>query len=236
MITFTYNNILGSTYGCYLTDRPEIKAAKMDSQTEAVPGRGEVTLINGGHADVSVDVSAFVRQASNVDNVIKWLSSDGGYHPFVLSYDPSRCRSARVDGEIVVEHVGRTMSARQLTIPMRMKPYWYETVPSSITAVVGDNTLVNTGNMPAAPLISLTGAGDATITIGAQTLSITDMPLSLVIDCDAKTAYTVSGGIYVLASGHTNGDWLTIPTGESTMTITGSGLSTITIQPRWRWL
>lgn len=236
MISFSYNGISGDTYGCYLTDRPEIKTAKMDSQTEAVPGRGEITLINGGHADVSVDIGAYVRNSANVDNVIRWLTADGAYHPLIFSYDATRCRYARVDGEIVTEYVSRSMSARQLEVPMRMKPYWYQTLPETITTSAGDIVLANQGNIEAAPTITVTGTGDVTITCGGKEFDITDMPASITIDFDAKTAYTTDGTTYTLATGYTSGDWLTIPTGESVMTITGEGVTAVTVLPRWRWL
>lgn len=236
MMTFKYNGVDSSEYGVYITDAPAFTTGEMDTDTVDVPGLGELSIILGGRKDTDVDLECYIADMANYDAAAAWLSADGDFHDLILSCDSTKARKARLDGEIEAEHVLRTMDARTIRVPMRIKPYRYQATPTAdITITSSGTAITNIGTIASAPLLVVSGSGDGTLMIGGSTMIFTGMTEAITIDCDAKFAYTGSGTTRVLATQYITGDWIEIGTGKQRVTFSG-GITGVTITPRWRWL
>ena len=240
---FEYNGTRSTTYGVILSTRPEIRAPKDDSEIVKIPGRGELTVVKGGFADIQMEMEAYIQDVRRLPEVVAWLQADGHFHPLTLSYDSTRYRLARIDGEITAEHVARALMAWKITIPMRVKPYRYAAGDVTLTLEAGTTSVRNPGSVDALPLITLEGTGAMTFTAGGRTLTISNFATvadAITVDCDAKIAwYTPTEsetGETVIGTRFTGGDWPVIPPGTSNIVITGSGITSVTVSPRWRWL
>ena len=236
MMTFKYNGVDSSEYGVYITDAPAFTTGEMDTDTVDIPGLGELSIILGGRKDTDVDLECYIADMTNYDAAAAWLSADGDFHDLVLSCDSTKARKARLDGEIEAEHVLRTMDARTIRVPMRIKPYRYQATPTAdITITSSGTAITNIGTIASAPLLVVSGSGDGTLMVGSSTMIFTGMTEAITIDCDAKFAYTGSGTTRVLATQYITGDWIEIGTGTQRVTFSG-GITKVVITPRWRWL
>ena len=90
--------------------------------------------------------------------------------------------------------------------------------------------LLNPTAFTALPLITVTGTGAGTLTVGDVTVTINSMPRGvIVLDSDTQNAYY---GAFNLNSTISAPEFPTLPAGESVVRWTG-GITGVEIIPRW---
>lgn len=99
-------------------------------------------------------------------------------------------------------------------------------------ALTAHNSVFNPGTADAAPVITVTGSGDVTLTIGAKTVTITGLASAITIDCDA--GISVNGATDL--TGTVTMDYpVTLPPGETAISWTGT-VTSVTVAPKWRYI
>ena len=99
--------------------------------------------------------------------------------------------------------------------------------------------LHNPGNVAARPQIFVWCNEEFTLTIAGQAFTVTGLTNigGIIVDCDAQDCINMifSG----LLNDHMDGDFPTIPPGDSYISWTapeGSQVTKVSLKPRWRWL
>lgn len=118
-------------------------------------------------------------------------------------------------------------------ITFNCQPHMYEAEDSEIELTDSDS-LVNPGTDEALPLIKVEGTGTCDFNFCGDYIIIyeVDPDDPVFIDCETGYIYTQGG-----TAKEMTGNIPHIPMGESNVVFDGnSGLSTITITPRWRWV
>ena len=88
------------------------------------------------------------------------------------------------------------------------------------------DSLFNPTIYPAKPLITLSGSGSGTLTIGSRTLTIANCD-GIVLDCEEQNASGVTN-----ANAQVSGKYPEMKAGENEISFTG-GITEVKIIPRW---
>lgn len=212
----------------WVTELPPIERPKERVERVTIPGRpGDVTL---READEDEPVyEAYDRQmiltVPNEDDykyLLNWLRGSG---PVVFSNEPDREYTAEI---VSVQFLPLGNTLRRGTVTFHVQPYKAQTPREAVISVDDTKTVTNPGDVKSKPLITLTGTGEASITVGLYTMTFDDLPGELVIDCDAEVITTEDEW-----DGQWTGKYIRIPKGEVEITVDGC---TAEILPRWRWV
>ena len=94
--------------------------------------------------------------------------------------------------------------------------------------------LTNPGNVASRPRITVKGTGTVTLSIAGQAIQLTD---GGIVDSEAEDCFDLDE--MSLANGRMTGDFPTLPVGTSYINWsagTGSSVSSVVVEPRWRWV
>lgn len=203
-------------------------------ERQTIPGRaGELLRETGTYSNVTQPYQIYFNgksenMTSAAAKIVQWLLSSRGYCRLEDSYEPDCYRMANYAGPFDATNWMNLYG--RATIQFDCMPQrWLKSGEVPISITVQGQALPNRWQ-PAMPLIQLTGIGDAELSVGSSTVSITGMDGGLTIDSDTQNAYygtqnkngiiTVSGGFPVLATGDTPITW-------------SGGITGIKITPRW---
>lgn len=207
-------------------------APERDVESVEVPGRSGTLLIDKGRwKNISVTYPCFIVRdfASNMAAFRGWLLSQRGYRRLEDGYDPEHYRMAQFCAALSPE-VAAGGHAANFNVTFDCKPQrWLVSGEAAVEAANG-GTLVNPTAFDALPLITVTGSGAGTLTVGAVTVEIKSMPEGvLVLDCEAQD---VSGGGRNLNSTIYAPEFPALAAGETAIGWTG-GIESVTVVPRW---
>ena len=224
--------------GVYLVEPLEIPAAERQMRFEEVPGRaGALVIDQGGYLDVDATLEAYMRDGAQMSAVRAWMQGAG---ELILSTDATRYYKARVVGEVETPRSGRGLSSRGLTVPLRVSPFRYH-VPASgesgddVPLDGNPDTVTNPGTYESAPRIKITGTGTAVLTIGTQIVEVDDLGGGVILDSELGECFNLDetqlkNSVVTLM----DDDFPTLAPGANIISWTGTGVTGITITPRWR--
>lgn len=200
-----------------------------------IPGRsGSLTIAPPNVYDsIVLPVQCTALPAADIEAVSAWLR---GYGALVLGDSPTRYYAARIDAQIAFDKILRGHAHRGFTVPFVCQPgRFIYPEPADITLSTNPQTLVSAATMDSLPLITITGTGTVSLTIGAYSFTLTGLnpAIPVVVDCEAMTvtnaAYTVS---YI---NNMTGSFPKLVTGNNVISRTGT-VTSIVIKTRYRWL
>lgn len=228
-------------------DDPSLDVRMIAPPTRPHPARkGELIDVPGVNGKLFQDEGVFDRilvtlpcattDNSNIDAISGWLSGEGD---LVFGDEPERAYHARITKEFSRSNRMPRLRGQSFNITFDCEPFRYNVHPEADADVyTSGETITNPGTWPSAPLLTVNGTGDGTLMIGNETLIFNDLIGYIIVDCEAKIAYT--GGTsaadpMMLATQHLTGEWPVIQPGASFVSFTG-GIKSVVITPRWRWL
>lgn len=202
-----------------------------------VPGKdGKLFQDEKAYDCILVTVPCATTDNSNIDAISAWLSGEGD---LIFGDEPTRAYHARITKEFSRSNRAPRLRGQAFTPSFDCEPYRYSAVPSTDADVYDSgDTIINPGTIASAPQLQVMGNGNGNLMIGSNTLIFTDLSGSIVVDCEAKIAYTGGSSAndpMVLATQKVTGEWPMIQPGTSYITFTG-GITSVVILPRWRWL
>ena len=226
---FIYNGVDSRTKGVRVISYPPILRANLRATTVTLPGRpGELTQIEG--VDIyepytramSIAVDALHLQAA-----LNWMRGSG---TLILGNESGYKYNVRLDAQLQVDKQYKGMFSGNLQI--RTEPFKRSTTAASDIQVTSSGTTVNNpGNVPAKPRITITGSGACTLTIGGKTLTFASLTTGTVVDL--QNQWILVSGTPVC--GAASGEFGAFPTGNSTVSWTGS-ITKVTIPQDWLYV
>lgn len=235
---FTFKDVDSREMGVYLVEPLEIPAAERQMRFEEVPGRaGALVIDQGGYLDVDATLEAYMRDGAQMSAVRAWMQGAG---ELILSTDATRYYKARVVGEVETPRSGRGLTSRGLTVPLRVSPFRYH-VPASgesgndIPLDGNPDTVTNPGTYKSAPRIKIAGTGTAVLTIGTQIVEVDDLGGGIILDSELGECFNLDetqlkNSVVTLM----DEDFPTLQPGANIISWTGTGVTGVTITPRWR--
>ena len=196
-----------------------------------IPGRpGELTQVEGEHIYNSYiqTLTLIVDGKANVPAAEEWLTGEG-----YVTFDtqPELQQTARIINAVTFSKHSHNLDYWVGDVQFYCDPIKHAVSESVINITSSGASLSNPGNLPAFPLMKVTGSGAVSIACGGKTIVIPDLTSGWVIDCENR---------WILASGVPQynaytGDFPVIQVGNSTLTFTGS-ITKIELTPNWRYL
>lgn len=213
---------------------PSVELAGRKLDTQSVPGRnGDLLFPQNAYQNYvqayEIYVSAErIRLPRAMREVANWLCGPTGYQKLEDSYDVETYRRAYFAGPLDVESVLHRFG--RATIEFNCQPQRFLRVGDLAVQAAQEQVLLNPTAFAALPLITVTGTGAGTLTVGDVTVIINSMPRGVVVlDSDTQNAYY---GAFNLNSTISAPEFPTLPAGESVVRWTG-GITGVEIIPRW---
>lgn len=227
------NDTAAASVGIFVEHRPTRPVPRRKMLSWDIPGRsGKLYRELDGFENIQLEYELAVVPlpgiglGDTVDLAVSWLNQ-GGEMQLRDDCDPSVFYLVRYHGGSSLAPI--LHSARRAKISFDADPRrWLLSGEEPVTISAGQSvTLSNPTAYAAPPLIRIFGtSGSAlpgTLTVGAASVSFPDGRV-LSIDCDRHSAYAPVS--------LTSNVWPSLAPGETTVSLTGSGLSA-DIYPRW---
>lgn len=218
-------------FGLYISGSGAFNAPERDIETVEVPGRnGSLIIDNGRYKNVTQSYPAFVCRdfPANANAVRAWLLAEPGYQRLEDTYNPDHFRLARYAGTLDFD-VRALCRGAETTIAFDCKPQRYLKLGEHKITITVNTTIKNPTRYPALPQITVYGSGAGTITVGGETVTITNIDGYLTLDSEIQNAYKdkQNKNSTVKLS-----EFPVFAPGETEITFSG-GVTKIEIIPRW---
>lgn len=223
----TFGNIASSSYDVEALNKPTMLAhAARDVSLVSVPGRnGTVALDNGRWGDFT-ETYTIHGDLDDVENFRAALAATlGEEQELTDTFDAAHLRLGRYINAFSLSRSVPSGCAAEISFNCR--PERFLVSGRTYTSVTNGDTLTNPTEFAAKPAIKGTGSG--TISIDGKTMTITGYSGNWLIDCDTLDI-TSQDGLTNLNQ-YASGDFPEIPTGSSTISITGA--TAVSVMPRY---
>lgn len=206
-----------------------------DVTTQTIAGRdGDLIMSNNRFNSFQQDVNVAYhgehkKIKEQAEKFKQLLLKDVKFHDFQFSDEQEYVYQAAFVTAFHLTWVDSEQATQ--TLSFNMMPFKYVKSGQSYQTITTGVKLNNTGTIPAKPVIKITGSGDCTVQIGSKSVSLKGINGGIIMDTDSQLCTN-------LASTRTQfdkmyGDFMTIPTGNQTVTITGKNITKVEIKPRW---
>lgn len=218
--------------GIQLRQPLAFSAAKPKIKRVSVPGRnGDLFFAEGGFENVTGEGKCFVLArwdpAEAFAAAAHWCLAKGGYRRLESSEEPGFFRQAIVSAGIPLDV--KAHACVLFTLSFDCKPQkFYKSGERPLLLRHSGERLFNPG-CEALPLITVYGAGAATLTAGGHTVQMREIGGSLTLDCEMQNAYR---GLQNVNDTILAPTFPTLPPGACDITWTG-GVTSVEILPRW---
>lgn len=220
------NGVDISTKDLILTRVPPIVKPQKRVRRITIPGRSGFLTEWSGDYESYIKEPEFIYTESDIDDALTFLQSAS---LAVFPNETDYAYEVRADEKIeaVLQPSGiYKITATYVTQPLK------RLATEPIHADETTYSIANLGNELAYPKLVVTGAGEKTVTVGSQTITI-----AFAVGGETITIDSLNGQVY---SGTTNawskmtGDLPVIPVSSSAITVSTTG-SALTVYPNWRW-
>ena len=231
-----FRGVKSSEMSLFVEQLPARPRAKKRMTDDKVVGRsGTLHTDTGAWEDVTLQCTLNLANQGR-SGVYEWLSGSGD---LIFSDDPTKAYHAQAIEQI--EDKRRRSAGRDfdtLTCKFTCEPFRYEASPAQVTVTGGSGTIQPQGTVDADPWIFVTGSGDVTLTVGGRTVELSGLTANqtVLIDCDAKMCVLVNSTDTQVAITLADGEWPVMSASAATAIAVTGTVSSLVIQPNWRWI
>ncbi len=239
---FSFNGKLASEMGVIVTSQVQYIRPQENTSTVQIPGRSGTVNLRGSsyYEQVSYTPTCLIKPTADREKVFSWLRGSGNV---IFGSMPEYQFDARLANQIAYTTLLENVGDGYLTFaPVFLcQPYRYQATPDAditiSTTASGSQALRNPGNVDAAPVITVVGAGTITITCGGNAMVLNLPKDGVIIDSEMMDCYDLNKT--VLMTNLVDGEFPMIPAGDSTLQWTlaeGATITSVTVRPNWRWI
>lgn len=236
--TFTYNGVNSADYGLYISGDSVYNAPSRVYEMVDIAGRnGQLAIDQGRFENIEVTYPAFIfaetqtEFAQRLRDIRAWLMSPVGYQRLEDTYHPDEFRMAIYMSGLEADPTHYN-EAGEFELTFNCKPQRFlKSGEEEITITSGDE-LDNPSPFEALPLIEVVGVGS--LTVGNITVTITgESTQDIFIDSDIMEAYEDDNGAIISRNDRISLSGMNFPTLGTDTGITYTGLTSVTVTPRW---
>ena len=232
-----------TNYGIVVGQSPSFERPTRKQQVYSIPGRnGSVVIPQDAWEDVVRSYNVWIAEqmeedsggivtgtlAERIDAFMAVLNSQKGYQRLEDNFEPDIYRLAYYSGGN--EFTNNMIQYGESTLKFTCRPERFLKSGETAITVTNGSTLVNPTKFIAKPLIHIEVASQTTITVAIGDNTISASVLDYInIDCETMNAYRLTSEN---KNGDISGNFPVIPTGSSTVGITGTA-TLVTVTPRY---
>ena len=232
---FSFKGVECDQHGVEVLRLPALVRPALREEQITIPGRSGLLRVRDGAYEPSLGTCDCYlpyeqhRPVSDIERISAWLTGSGWW---AQSDRPYRKFRASIVDELTYQPVVPGFEDRIFSVSVWLEPFAYH-VDSADVELTSAGTVTNPGTAEAEPIITITGSGDISLTVGSRTVLIAGLTGgSITLDCEARMAYRSSTnlcGIVTLSQG----TWPILPPGSTQISWTGS-VTKVKITPNWR--
>lgn len=229
----TFGSVDCRTYKVYISGNGTFNSPERDVTKVSIPGRnGDIILDNERYKNIDLKYPAFIAASfsTNMQNFRNAMISKVGYQRLEDTYHPDEFRLARYKGGLDVKPL-KSLKAGEFNITFDCKPQRFLKSGETGVNFTTDGTINNPTLMTAKPLIRVTGNG--TFAIQGTVITVANNQTYIDIDCETMEAYCGSTNMNANIT-LMSGKFPELVSGSNAVAI-GSGITQVTITPRW-WI
>lgn len=232
MSWLVYKGVHSDAMGVVVTEYPPIMRARERVQTVQVPGRdGDLTRPGRAvYEPIYRACQCLLMPGADVLAVAAWLSGRGDV---VFGNEPDYAYEARTTDEIRMEKLLREREHRTFEAVFACQPFKKLATTEADIVLTASGSVQHPGTAASRPRIKVAGAGDITLMVGTQIMTIAGLTQDIVLDSAVGMAMDATGTINMCAL--TGGDFPLLHPGSNAISWSGN-VTKVTITPRWRWL
>lgn len=218
--------------GLLIQELPPIRKPLMRTQIEEIDGRDGSIVTNLGYSAYEREMLIGLYGEYDIDQVIRFFNSSG---TAIFSNEPDKVYHYKILDEIDFE---RLAHFRVATVTFYVQPYKYSAVEDAIKSSTMPLYVVNSGNVPSKPKVTLTGTGTVTLFVnGTAVLAVAlgGIKRSITIDAEEMDAYWNGLHLNRLVAG--DYDDLTLNEGKNAITwYTEGSIDEVKVERYSRWV
>lgn len=220
-----------SINGLAIKELPPITKPLMRASSETIDGRdGDVITPLGYSAyDKTLEIGLF--GSYDINEIITYFNQQG---TITFSEEPDKYYYFQILNQIDYE---RLIKFRTATVTLHCQPFKYKLNETEITLEVGDNTVVNEGNIYAKPRLEISGSGTIDVSLDGNQIFSIDLSESndIVIDTSILEAFDPNDGSLMNRQVIGNYETFKINSGSNTIGLSGT-ITSASISNYTRWL
>lgn len=194
-----------------------------------VPGRdGELWEPDGTYERIEIKISLETTPDTVWSEFARWLTGSGDLQIYT---DPDHVYKATVTGKFDSSRFLPGNPSMRQEVTFSADPYRYQADPEELTLTAAA-VLTNPGTALALPKFQISGSGAGTLAVGDVSLTLDNITSPVTIDCDAKFAYSVIGGVAITLNDE---EWPVLNLSTTSIAWTG-GITQVKVWPNWRWI
>ena len=230
MRSFIFNGRSCTEFGIACSGEATFDAPARDVTSITIPGRnGDLILDNGRYKNIIVKYPAFFVGSFQeyAAAARSWLLAPTSYRQLTDDYHPDEFRLGIYSGGISFEPTAWNYHA-EVEITFNCKPQRFLVSGLDTVEMTNGGTIENPTAFEALPLITVTGNGDGTVSVGGTTVTLAGLTGGIVLDCDIQDAYYGE----LSANNLMTGEFPRLGPGSNGVAWTG-GITAVSIIPRW---
>lgn len=233
---FVFNGRSSRDFGIYISGSGTFGAPKRKFEEFTVPGRNGALKIDGRtfeNASISYQCGIVRGFAQNAAALRSWLLSTAGYCRLEDTYHPEEFRMAQFNSGIDFTDFAQLLRAASVTLTFDCKPQRF--LKSGENPIYNPVKIYNPTSFSAKPIIKFKmSAESGSVEVGECNIALVGMTIGDIITIDAETMDAIGSSGGNANNGVTiTGDMELRP--QSFSTVSSSGITDLTITPRW-WI
>lgn len=182
--------------------------------------------------DVKVQLECDLRDESRMAEAAAWLSGSG---ELVFSDEPNLAYDASIEREFSRASITPRLTGQRFTVMWICHPFRRMIPEPTPIVLTAPGQFVNPGTVYSLPRISVTGSGDFSLTINAQTMFFSGVEGGILLDSGLSDAFDLSGS--QLMNDRAYGAFFRLEPGVNLLSWRledGANIQSVAIEPRWR--
>lgn len=226
-----FNGKAGKDCNLFVSGEATFDAPEKEVERVSIPGRnGDILISQNRYKNVTVRYPAFIPRGlkANAHALRAWLMSAPLYSQLTDDYHPEYFRLASFLGPMEFDTRFLNFSA-EIELSFDAKPQRFRLDGLRGVSFSKAGALFNPERFAALPLITLTGSGAGSLTIGEIPVKVKQLNGSLVLDCETMNAYS---GLQNKNMDIEAPEFPALLPGENKIGFSG-GIQKVEIVPRW---
>lgn len=215
-----------------------VKPRRKFTEQEVAFRSGTLIFDEKSYSNTPLELSLYFKASSeternNLRDKITFAFDSGGYLPFIPYFDKTKVYLVKTTEPPSFSGSRIMGNIEKYTVSLTVKPF-KELIESNKMTLVSGQKLNNPTYYPSKPVFEITGTGDVTLNVNGVGFVLKNIQGSVVVNSVIPSVYRNSSGtIYNEENKAYTKEYPVLKSGSNTISWTGSGITKVTVEPRW---